>query len=95
MENIGDLEASHVICKIFYKGNVGDIQCSSHSIEPSHSLVINVSNIVGAANTPPQGGQAGEESLYGFSVNDVTMIMEKQDDLSLGCTVSCSKYGVL
>ncbi|KAG2330964.1 hypothetical protein Bca52824_002144 [Brassica carinata] len=74
-------QRTYVICKIFYKGNAGDIPSSINSSEPSHSLVIDDSNIVGAANTPPLGDQAGEESLYGFSVNDVTMITEKQEHL--------------
>ncbi|KAG2330965.1 hypothetical protein Bca52824_002145 [Brassica carinata] len=44
---------TYVICKIFYKGNVEDIQSGS---------------IVGAANTPPLVEQTGEENISGFSV---------------------------
>ncbi|CDY59815.1 BnaA09g51630D [Brassica napus] len=75
-------QSTYVICKLFYKGNVGDIPSGSNSTKPSHYLVISDSNTVEATNTPPQVEQAGQESLSGFSVNDVTMLMNEQEDLS-------------
>ncbi|KAL0712490.1 hypothetical protein Bca4012_019468 [Brassica carinata] len=73
-------QSTYVICKIFYKGNAGDIPSGSNSSEPSY-LVINDLNTVGATNTRPQVEQVCQESLSGFSANDVTMLMNEQENL--------------
>ncbi|KAF8053330.1 hypothetical protein N665_1430s0007 [Sinapis alba] len=76
------VDQSYVICKIFYKGSVADIPSCSNSSEPTHYLVINDSNTVRETNTLPQFElQACQESLSGFSANDVTMLMNEQEDL--------------
>ncbi|CAH2072099.1 unnamed protein product [Thlaspi arvense] len=73
-------QRTYVICKIIYKGDVGDIPSGSNS---SHSLVFDDSNTVGAISTQPELvlEQPGEESSTGLSVNDLTMLMNEQEDL--------------
>ncbi|KAG2279004.1 hypothetical protein Bca52824_061559 [Brassica carinata] len=72
----------HITClPLADQGNVRDIPSGSNSTKPGHYLVISDSNTVEATNTPPQVEQAGQESLSDFSVNDVTMLMNEQEDL--------------
>ncbi|XP_010456147.1 PREDICTED: NAC domain-containing protein 69 [Camelina sativa] len=77
-------QRNYVICKVKYKGEVGDIPFGgNYSSEPSQSMVSDSNSVRAAVNRAPKFEQPGQENIFGMSVDDLKSPTNKQEDLSL------------